>query len=203
MPGPECYSGRFERIRLAVSASCSTETRARARRRASPSGSCEAPLLRPAPSNVASWGGPIPQSLPFCRGTTWKWKCGVSCPLKTPLFWNVSIPRGRYVLTSASATLLADVMTAPHSWSERSSSVATCRRVMTQHWPTSNCDGLITVIVCSLSSMIFHPSSRPATQRSHGSLMGSSIICPLLSIRFAPYGLMPESSRAVKRRRLD
>ena len=30
----------------------------------------------------------------------------------------------------------------------------------------------------SPSSTIFHPSSRTATQRSHGSLTGSSIICP-------------------------
>lgn len=136
----------------------------------------------------------MPQSLPFCRGTTWKWKCGVSCPLKTPLFWNVRIPRGRYVLTSASATLLAETIMARHSWSERSSSVATCRRVITQHWPTSNCHGLITVNVCSLSSMIFHLSSRLATQRSHGSLMGSSIICRLRLSWFAPSGLMSEVS---------
>jgi len=27
----------------------------------------------------------MPQSLPSCLGTTWKWKCGVSCPLYTPL----------------------------------------------------------------------------------------------------------------------
>ena len=40
-----------------------------------------------------------------------------------------------------------------HSSAERSSSVATCRRVMTQHWPSSNCHGLITVSACSHSSM--------------------------------------------------
>ena len=37
--------------------------------------------------------------------------------------------------------------------------------------------GSITVKVCSLSPMIFHCSSRPATQKSHRSIKGSSIIC--------------------------
>src|SRR5688572_17276066 len=99
-------------------------------------------------------------------------------------------------------------MMAAHSWWERSSSVATCRRVMTQHWPTSNCHGLITVSVCSLSSMIAHRSSRPAipSQRSHGSRAGSSINCllrfrrPLASRNPAPH-LIPNKppSRIIER----
>src|SRR5687768_9565480 len=48
------YSDRFERIRSAVSISWLAETRTRSRRCASPLGSCEVPLVRPAPSNVAS-----------------------------------------------------------------------------------------------------------------------------------------------------
>jgi len=105
-------------------------------------------------------------------------------------------------LTSASATLLAETITVPHSWPERSSSVATCRRVITQHWPISNCHGLITVNVCSLSSMIAHLSSRPAipSQRSHGSLIGSSITCYLRSSWFASGRPALESSAAAVRR---
>jgi len=68
----------------------------------------------------------------------------------------------------------------------RSSRVATCRRVITQHWPVSNCHGLIKVTVCSSSSMIFQRSSRTARQRSHGSRMGSSIICALRLCQPAP-----------------
>ncbi len=77
LPG---YSGRLERIRATVSASPLAGTRTRSMRCLSSVGSCGVPRSRPAPSKVASCGGPIPQSLPFCRGTMWKCRAGSSPP---------------------------------------------------------------------------------------------------------------------------
>ena len=96
----------------------------------------------------------------------------VSCPLKIPLFWHVRMPCGRYAASSATASLRAETKAAAHSSSESSSTVATCRRVITQHWPVSNCRGLITARTRSLWPMISHRSSRTARHRSHGSRTG-------------------------------
>ena len=137
-------------------------------------------------------------------GTIWKWKCGVSCPLKTPLFWNVSIPRGRNAFTSASATLLAEIMMVAHSWSDKSRIVATCRRVMTQHWPTSNCHGLITVSVCLLSSMIAHLlRDRPCLHKCRTDLLpeARSLLSPISRVFTRPVD-RPNHTTGLSRKRV-
>lgn len=67
------YAGMFLRICAAVFRSVSVSTLALCRLSASDAESLIVPAARPASGNLWSWGGPIPQSLPGCLGTTWKW----------------------------------------------------------------------------------------------------------------------------------
>jgi len=64
------YLGRFFRTSAAISWRISASTPARWRLARSDDASCSVPGARPASGNLCSWGGPIPQSLPSCLGTT-------------------------------------------------------------------------------------------------------------------------------------